>query len=223
MLQKQNLYSDTYVGDMFNISVLRADKDSLKVFDGLSCKVIGFKKEIKPIMLHEINANTPIPGFYETLGNPVVRVETGHITEIPMLHLSPIGYRFTDNLLKNSLYLQARRKHKFISPLPSISFNIGDIVLVASHQEFLRDFLSEIIDIKIKSIGVYYIVSPSDNISEEIQEIRYDKIIDVIEHGELTELERLGKLHRCYESLSNRHLSRFKYSDDENTQLPEEN
>lgn len=217
-MQTQSLYSDTYVGDTFTITVMRADKGPLRAFDGLTCKLIGFNKIVKSILSHEINANVPEPGFYETIGDPVVRVETGHIIEIPLMNLVPINYRFTDRLPKNHIYLQAKRKHRFVGNLPLIPYNIGDRVLVSHHGIHKEDFVTEILDVTIKGGFVFFIISPSD----KVEEIRYDRVIDVIEHGELTELERLGKLHRCHESFSNRRVSRFRYTDDENTQLPED-
>lgn len=213
-----NRNSGTYVGDFFNLSFLKGDDNTLVAFEGYRCKLLGFKREIKPFLNHHLNALVRYPGFYEVIGDPIVKLEDSRVAQIPLINLVPEGYKFTDRLLKNSLYIAETRKHKFLGELPHIAYNIGDKVLVSAHGKIREDFVSEILDIVLKGTGVFYTLSPDD----EIQEIRFDRIIDVIEYGELTELERLGKLHRCYESLSKHRISRFKYTDDENTQYPED-
>lgn len=210
--------SDTYVGDYFSLNFLRGDDNPLMPYNGYRCRLLGFKSDVKPFLSHQLNAIVRRPGFYEVLSDPLVKLENDNVVKVPLLNLTPEGYRFTDRLLKNHLYLQEKRKHKFVGELPAIPYNIGDKVLIGGHGQWVDDFISEILDITLKGTGVFYTVSPTD----EIQEIRFDRIIDVIEYGELSELERLGKLYRCYESLSDRRISRYRYADDENTQPPEE-
>lgn len=205
---------NTYVGDYFNLSFLKSDDTPLKIYDGYRVKLLGFKKAVKAVLPHQVNNLTKEPGFYETIGNPLLKLDGGNVIELPMLNLVPQDYRFTDRLIKNQLYLDEIRKFKYVAELPHIPYNIGDKVLVSHHGLFKDDFISEILDITFKGHGVFYVVCPND----QVVEIQYKTIIDVIEQGELSELDRLGRLHRCYEGLSRGRISRFNYADDENNE-----
>lgn len=198
--------NDSYVGDYFTLSFLNSEKD-LSVLNDQRVLLLGFKKAIKPIFQHQVNVLTKVPGFYETLGDPLVKLDTGTVIQVPFINLIPENYRFTDRLTKNDLYLKEIRKFKFVAELPNVAYNIGDKVLVAEHELVSKDFISEIYDIKIRDMRVYYLVSPGD----KVLEVRSNTIIDIIDRGSLTELDRLGSLYRPSKTLPKARLIQFNY------------
>jgi hypothetical protein len=198
--------NDSYVGDYFTLNFLKGDKD-LSVLNDQRVLLLGFKKAIKPIFQHQVNVLTKVPGFYETLGDPLVKLDTGLVIQVPFINLIPENYRFTDRLNKNDLYLKEIRKFKFVADLPNIPYNIGDRVLVAEHELVNEDFISEIFDINIRNMRVYYLVSPGD----KVLEVRSNTVIDIIDRGSLTELDRLGSLYRPYKTLPKARLMQFGY------------
>lgn len=212
-MSREDVNNDSYVGDYFTLSFIRSEAETLRYLEGQRGKLIGFKSAIKSILPHQVTAFTPYTGFYQTIGDPVLRLDMGNIVQVPIINLVPEGYRFTDRLLKNQKYREEVRRYKYLCELPPIPYNIGDKVLVAGYGTSPEDFVSEILDISFRGNTVFYLFSPKD----EIIATPSSRVIDVIEHGELSELERLGKLHQCYESLAKKRISRFKYSDDENT------
>lgn len=204
--------SPTYVGDDFTLSFLKAEKNPLGYLEGEQCKLIGFKKDIKVVLNHQVNAITRDPGFYETLGDPLVRLGNSNIIRVALLNLVPIGYSFNDRNPKNTAYLRERKRHRFIRELPLIPYNIGDKILIAQHQSLYDDIVSEILDIEILPSGVFYLIENND----AAQAIRSDKVISLIERGELSELERMGNYFRAYELMKGRTASRTRYADEEN-------
>lgn len=203
---------NSYVGDHFTLNFLKGDDNPLVRFNNTRVRLLGFHKRIKVVFAHEVNAITKEPGFYETLGDPLVKLENGRNVSVSMLNLIPEGYRLTDNLLKNDLYIREKRIYRFISPLPHVPYNIGDKVLIGANRPHNTDFISIIHDIRFLQSGIYVTVENN----EKPLDVRMSCVIDVIEHGELSELDRLGMLLKRSENLLDRRISRFKYSDDEN-------
>ena len=134
----------TYVGDYFTLSFMKGDKSPVAAYNGLRGRLLGFNRRIKPVMSHEVNGLVKEPGLYEILGDPLLRLEIDRVVNIPIINLTPENYRFTDSLPKNQLFLAESRKHKFISELPFIPYNIGDKVLISQHSRYQTDFVSEI-------------------------------------------------------------------------------
>lgn len=179
---------ETYVGDTFTLNFMKGDKSPVATYNGLKGTLIGFKPRVIPIMPHEVNAVVTEPGIYTTIGDPLIRLEVGAVVEVPMYNLIPVGFNFADRLPKNIHYLEETKKWRFVSELPHTPYNIGDKVLISQHSIYLTDFVSEILDVSFKGTGVYYVICPSD----EVEEIRSDKIIDVVQRGEISEIEKLG-------------------------------
>lgn len=211
-MDSNSLYSETYVGDYFTLNFSSWDENKLRKYNGDVVKHMGFVKAVKPVFSHLTNTLTPEPGFYESIGDAVVKHVTLGILKVPMINLSPCDYRFTDNLVKNYLYFQEIRKFKYLSPLPQIQYDVGDKVLIGAHRNYDDDFFSDILDIDLKRIGVYYVVEYNQNIVE----VRSDKIIDVMKHGEYSEIRQLHSLSKNYEHIRNRRLSGFRHHDEEN-------
>lgn len=209
---------NSYVGDHFTLNFLRGDDNPLKQYNNTRVRLLGFHKSVKAIFAHEVNALVTEPGFYETLGDPLVKLENGKNVAVAMLNLVPEDYRFSDNLPKNDLYIREKRIYRFVAPLPHIPYNIGDTVLIGGRRGYELDFISLVHDIRFMQAGIYFTV---ENASE-IVNIKMERIIDVIEHGELSELDRLGLLLKRSENLLERRISRFRYSDDENSYPPED-
>lgn len=202
----------TYVGDHFTLNFLKGDDNPLVKYNHSRVRMLGFKKRIKTVFPHEVNALTKEPGFYETLGNPLVKLENGKNVEVSMLNLVPEGYRLTDNLLKNDLYLRQKRVFRFLCPLPHVPYNIGDKVLIGAHRNYRSDFISIIHDIRFMQSGIYVVVEDDS----DARDVKLEYVIDVIEHGELSELDRLGMLLKRSENLLDRRIRSFRYDDYEN-------
>lgn len=203
--------SCTYVGDTFTLSFLKAEDLHVKALDTEECVLVGFKKEIRAILNHQVNALTPVPGFYMTLGDPVVRLSNGHILHVPLLNLVPTGYSFNDVNLKNANYRQAKRSFLYLRDLPSIPYNIGDKVLISNGHSEQDDAIVEILDIEVLPRGLNFIVEINGTFST----IPLCRIISLMEPGNLTELERIGKCYRRVELMrEDRRISLNAFGDD---------
>lgn len=200
---------ETYVGDDFLLSFIRADKDPLSIYDGYQGKLIGFNNKVVPILRHQINRYTKEPGIYKTLGDPILKLETGSLVKVPILNLSPIGYSFEDRIEKNINYQNEIKKFVYLQGLPFISYNIGDKVLVAKHGRLSRDLQSHIVDIVVAGRGIRYVIYQDDTLLE----IPSEYIIDVLELGEYSEHERELKQMRTIDRMINRRCSGIRYID----------
>lgn len=206
---RKHRHPDTYVGDDFLLSFIKADKDPLSIYNGYQGKLIGFNNKIVPILRHQTNLYARQPGIYKTLGDPVLKLETGTVVKLPILNLTPLGYSFEDRIEKNINYQNELKKFVYLQDLPFISYNIGDKVLVAKHGRLNHDLQSHIVDIAITARGVRYVVYEEDL----LREIPSEYIIDVLELGEFSEHERELKQMRTIEKMINRRCSGLRYID----------
>ena len=201
----------SYVGDYFILNFMPGDRSFLSTYNGLRGQLLGFKKKLRPVMPHDTNGLFKEPGLYEVLGDPLIRLEIDRLVEVPLLNLIPEEFKFSDRLLKNQLFLDEARRYKYICELPFIPYNIGDTVLISQHARYDNDFISEILDISFKGTGVYYVICP-DN---KVDEIRVDKIIDIVQRGEISEIERLGLQLKRTELPFELRILQSKFEDDD--------
>ena len=206
------LMRPTYVGDYFTLSFSNWDDSEYKKYNGEVVKLLGFKPKIKTVFPHEVNRMTPQPGYYQVIGDPVVKHNVHGFFQVPIINLVPCNYRFTDSLPKNYNYIQETRKFTYLGPLPHIPYNIGDKVLVGAHYPFDDDFFSQIMDVQIRAVGIFFLME----YKEDVVAIQNDKIIDVLEHGEFSDIERFGMLQKTYEALNGKRISLQRHHDEEN-------
>lgn len=188
-MTEQEAVNDTYVGDYFTYKPLINTEEtiSLTAYKGMRCKLLGFKPRLEIVAPHRVNATFLKPGIYKTIGNPLVRFDSGRVFEVCLDELEPEGYSFDDSSnMKNVLYVNECSKYIRIADLPHTNYNVNDKVLVAKHNGFSKDFLGEIIDIVYYVNGVSYLVVCGDDVIE-VQE-RF--IIDAIEKGDYSQLMR---------------------------------
>lgn len=206
------LHRETYVGDDFTLTFSSWDDHPRRRLNGEAVKLLGFNNKVKIILPHMVSYQIPEPGFYRTLGDPVVKHDYHGHFPVPLINLAPEGYRFTDNIPKNRNYLNEIRKLHFLKPLPSIAYNIGDKILVAAHGRFKDDFFSQILDVAVGVTDVHYIIEHEGrtiSISESV-------IIDALDRGEFSDLERFGILQRSTDRFVQRRILGQPHHDSEN-------
>lgn len=196
---------DTYVGDYFTLSFMKGDKEEIAQLDGQDVRLVGFNNKLKLILPHQLNALNKRTGVYRVLGDPLVRTQNNNLVSIPMVNLIPHDFRFSDNLPKNKFYIQELRKKYFISELPHIPYNVGDKVLVSQHSTINNDFVSEVLDIVLKGIYIRLLMCPEDKIIE----VPVDKVIDVIEHSSMSDMDYLGASYRASELIQRKRVARL--------------
>jgi hypothetical protein len=201
--------ANTYVGDLFTVSFPKYDKDPLAVLNGQECELIGFRANLQHIFPHRASIMDVGPGIYSTFGNPLVRLETNRIVEMPMSNLVPHGYRFDDmRFVKNRHYRDASDRLRFVGPLP-YAHNVGDVALVAKHHGVKDDFAAPILDVDFHNGGVVYAVEYEDR----LKVIRSEMVIDLLELGHYTEEERYWLQMKTLERIMPSRRASFKYDD----------
>lgn len=133
----------------FQITFMAADKDSLSIYQNYTGVLIGFKKRYMlftdwPAMRHKLK-----PGIYETLGDPVIRLENSRVITLPMLHLSPMEAETKKLLMQNHWYREEARQVKFIKDVPACSYELYDKVLACPMDPVEEDIVGLIADIKL--------------------------------------------------------------------------
>lgn len=207
-----NKPNDTYVGDRFALRFIRADKDPLQVLDGELGTLVGFTKSVQYVLEHETTPQIPYPGVYSCLGDAVLRLDLGRIVKVPLANLEPLDYSFDDFNVKNLNYQKEAGKYTYLGPLPFIPHCITDTVLVARHGTFPDDFIGQIVDIDVKGPRIFYMVS----VGEDVYPVPQEKIIDVVELGDYSEMRRYQVQMKTLERMLHRQIGVQRHHDVEN-------
>jgi hypothetical protein len=201
----------TYVGDVFTIRYPRIPKEEVPVYDGMTCKLMGFKPQVAYALPHIPHLQHLEPGVYRHIGDPVVKLETGKVIELPLMYLQPHGYTWEDEIDKNYRYYNELTKFQWMGDLPPIKCNVGDKILVAKHGVLDNDVVALVDDVSIQGTRVVIGIEHED----DLLVVPQSEIIDVLELGQYSEESRYRRQMRTLHRMVRLNKPSMKYIDHE--------
>jgi hypothetical protein len=203
----------TYVGDTFIVQLPRSEGREALFLNGMQARLMGFKPHFEYALPHIPRTQFLEPGVYSRLGDPVLKLETGRIIEIPMMFLEPIGYDYDDLIPKNQSYYEQLRQYKWVRELPYLKCNVGDTILIANQGRKRRsDILAQVCDVTICGDSVTFAVEHERGLTT----VHPGDIIDVIEFGPYSEEHRYRQQMKTLKRILQVQNPGMKYADHEN-------
>jgi len=203
--------NSTYVGDEFTVRYPRIEKEAIPPYNGMRCKLMGFKARLEYALPHVPRLQHLEPGIYQTIGDPLVKLETGKLLDIPLMYLEPEGYTFEDEIDKNYRYYKEQMTFHRVGELPTIKCNVGDTILIAKDGVLEDDVVATVDDVSVQGSRVIVAFEHED----QLLTVPQTQIIDVLELGPYSEEFRYRRQMKTVKEMARLTNPGMKYADHE--------